>query len=185
MPGSCRYRWTMPTWSQTLLREAPAAFHAGVQDILLIGFALAVGEFLGANATPIGIDVEGHGRHEELAGRPARRPVAHRRLVHHQVPRGTWGGRAVVAQVVAGDAALGAVIKDAKEQLRALPDGLTYGLLRYLNDEVDYGRAYTIRRSGSTIWAGSAAGPRCPASCGRSAGKARRSPASAPRCRCR
>ena len=41
------------------------------------------------------------------------------------------------AQVVAGDAALGAVIKDAKEQLRALPDGLTYGLLRYLNLDVD------------------------------------------------
>ena len=41
------------------------------------------------------------------------------------------------AQVVAGEAALGAVIKDAKEQLRALPDGLTYGLLRYLNPEVD------------------------------------------------
>ena len=41
------------------------------------------------------------------------------------------------AQVVAGEAALGAVIKDAKEQLRALPDGLTYGLLRYLNAEVD------------------------------------------------
>jgi non-ribosomal peptide synthase protein (TIGR01720 family) len=41
------------------------------------------------------------------------------------------------AQVVAGEAALGAVIKDAKEQLRALPDGLTYGVLRYLNAEVD------------------------------------------------
>ena len=40
-------------------------------------------------------------------------------------------------QVVAGDAALGTVIKDAKEQLRALPDGLTYGLLRYLNPDVD------------------------------------------------
>ncbi|MGH3959763.1 MAG: non-ribosomal peptide synthetase, partial [Mycobacterium sp.] len=39
--------------------------------------------------------------------------------------------------VVAGEAALGAVIKEAKEQLRALPDGLTYGLLRYLNLEVD------------------------------------------------
>ena len=41
------------------------------------------------------------------------------------------------AQVVAGEAALGAVIKDAKEQLRALPDRLTYGLLRYLNPDVD------------------------------------------------
>ena len=28
-------------------------------------------------------------------------------------------------------------IKDAKEQLRALPDGLTYGVLRYLNPDVD------------------------------------------------
>ncbi|MGH9207835.1 MAG: condensation domain-containing protein, partial [Acidimicrobiales bacterium] len=43
------------------------------------------------------------------------------------------------AQVIAGEAALGSVIKDAKEQLRALPDGLTYGLLRYLNPEVDLG----------------------------------------------
>ena len=43
------------------------------------------------------------------------------------------------AQVVAGDAALGAVIKEAKEQLRALPDGLTYGVLRYLNSDVDLG----------------------------------------------
>ena len=41
------------------------------------------------------------------------------------------------AQVLAGEAALGAVIKDAKEQLRALPDPLTYGVLRYLNTEVD------------------------------------------------
>ena len=40
-------------------------------------------------------------------------------------------------QVVAGDAALGAALKDAKEQLRALPDTLTYGLLRYLNADVD------------------------------------------------
>ena len=39
--------------------------------------------------------------------------------------------------MVAGEAALGAVIKDAKEQLRALPDPLTYGLLRYLNPDVD------------------------------------------------
>ncbi|EUA32948.1 linear gramicidin synthetase subunit D domain protein [Mycobacterium xenopi 4042] len=41
------------------------------------------------------------------------------------------------AQVVTGGPALGAVIKRAKEQLRALPDPLTYGVLRYLNDDVD------------------------------------------------
>ncbi|MGL5442876.1 MAG: condensation domain-containing protein, partial [[Mycobacterium] stephanolepidis] len=41
------------------------------------------------------------------------------------------------AHVVAGDSALAPIIKAAKEQLRALPDGLTYGLLRYLNPDVD------------------------------------------------
>jgi non-ribosomal peptide synthase protein (TIGR01720 family) len=43
------------------------------------------------------------------------------------------------AQVIAGDAALGIVIKNAKEQLRALPDPLTYGVLRYLNTDVELG----------------------------------------------
>ena len=41
------------------------------------------------------------------------------------------------AQVIAGEAGLGALIKDVKEQLRALPDPLSYGLLRYLNPDVD------------------------------------------------
>src|SRR5262249_23331770 len=36
-------------------------------------------------------------------------------------------------------AGLGALIKDAKEQLRALPDPLSYGVLRYLNPEVELG----------------------------------------------
>ncbi|WP_155763058.1 hypothetical protein, partial [Mycobacterium colombiense] len=40
-------------------------------------------------------------------------------------------------QVIAGAPALGTVIKNAKEQLRTLPDPLTYGLLRYLNPNVD------------------------------------------------
>ena len=53
--------------TRLLLGEVPAAFHAGVQDILLIAFGLAWAEFLGTGGAPIGIDVEGHGRHEELA----------------------------------------------------------------------------------------------------------------------
>ena len=52
--------------TRLLLAEVPSAFHAGVQDILLIAFGLAVCEFLGNGSAPIGIDVEGHGRHEEL-----------------------------------------------------------------------------------------------------------------------
>ncbi|GAB5006286.1 hypothetical protein MAHJHV63_50050 [Mycobacterium avium subsp. hominissuis] len=37
----------------------------------------------------------------------------------------------------AGSPALGPVLKRAKEQLRTLPEPLTYGLLRYLNTDVD------------------------------------------------
>jgi non-ribosomal peptide synthase protein (TIGR01720 family) len=121
--------------TRILLGEVPAAFHAGIHDILLIAFALAVTEFLGSGETPICIDVEGHGRDEELAGDvdlsrtvgwfTAKYPVA------LEVVGLNW------AQVAAGDAKLGAVIKDAKEQLRAVPEGLNYGVLRYLNSEVD------------------------------------------------
>ncbi|OBI46130.1 non-ribosomal peptide synthetase [Mycobacterium colombiense] len=123
--------------TRTLLGAVPAAFHAGVQDILLIAFGLAIAQLSGSGQTPIGIDVEGHGRHDELSANvdlsrtvgwfTAKYPVA------LDVAGLDW------AKVVAGDAALGAVIKRAKEQLRALPDGITYGLLRYLNPVVEVG----------------------------------------------
>ncbi|WP_236723389.1 condensation domain-containing protein, partial [Mycobacterium avium] len=114
--------------TRLLLGEVPAAFHAGVQDILLIAFGLACTEFVGGGA-PIGIDVEGHGRHEEIAsGVDLSRTVGWFTTKYPVALR--MSRRLDWARVVAGEAALGAVIKDAKEQLRALPDGLSYGLLR-------------------------------------------------------
>ena len=38
--------------TRQLLSEVPAAFHAGIHDILLIAYALACTDFLGTNATP-------------------------------------------------------------------------------------------------------------------------------------
>ena len=38
-----------------------------------------------------------------------------------------------------GQAGLGALVKDAKEPLRALPDPVTYGVLRYLNGDLELG----------------------------------------------
>ncbi|WP_419678089.1 amino acid adenylation domain-containing protein [Mycobacterium avium] len=120
-----------------LLGDVPAAFHAGVQDILLIAFALAIAQLSGNTRAPIGIDVEGHGRQEELsAGVDLSRTVG---WFTAKYPVALHGGGLNWAQVVGGDAALGAVIKEAKEELRALPDGLTYGLLRYLNSDVELG----------------------------------------------
>ncbi|BBY06253.1 hypothetical protein MNVI_15710 [Mycobacterium noviomagense] len=122
--------------TRMLLGEVPAAFHTGIGDILLIAFGIAITEFVGDPTGPVGVDVEGHGRHEEQLGAEldlsrtvgwftAKYPVALR------VAGLDW------AQVVAGGPALGALIKDAKEQLRALPDPLSYGLLRYLNPGID------------------------------------------------
>jgi glycopeptidolipid biosynthesis protein len=125
--------------TRALLGEVPAAFHAGVQDILLIAFGLAWNEFLGGGGAPIGIDVEGHGRHEEL-GEVVDQFIDLSRTVGWfttKSPVSLAVGELPWAQITAGEAALGSVVKDAKEQLRALPDGLTYGLLRYLNPDVE------------------------------------------------
>ncbi|WP_157118354.1 non-ribosomal peptide synthetase, partial [Mycobacterium sherrisii] len=121
--------------TRRLLGEVPAAFHAGVQDILLIAFGLACAEFLAAGTAPIGIEVEGHGRHDHLAD-----DIDLSRTVGWfttKYPVSLALGGLSWPQVCAGDVALGALLKNAKEQLRALPDVLTYGLLRYLNPDVD------------------------------------------------
>nr|WP_264045064.1 non-ribosomal peptide synthetase [Mycobacterium paraffinicum] len=120
--------------TRMLLGEVPAAFHAGVQDILLIAFGLAWVEFLGG-CGPITLDVEGHGREEDLAPGVDLSQTVGWFTVKYPVclalDRLPW------PHVLAGDAVLGAVVKGGKEQLRAVPDGHTYGMLRYLNGEVD------------------------------------------------
>ncbi|WP_179474930.1 non-ribosomal peptide synthetase [Mycolicibacterium vinylchloridicum] len=125
--------------TQTLLGEVPAAFHAGVHEIMLIAFALAATEFLGTGGSPISIDVEGHGRDDELVAEPAEQVDLSRTVgwFTSKYPVSLDVGGLSWAQVVAGDARLGTVVKAAKEQLRALPEGLNYGALRYLNSEVD------------------------------------------------
>ncbi|OMC41454.1 non-ribosomal peptide synthetase [Mycobacterium sp. GA-1841] len=122
-----------PETTRQLLGPVPAAFHAGVQDILLIAFGLAWNEFIGGGV-PIGIDVEGHGRQEEIApDLDLSRTVG---WFTTKYPVSLRLGDLSWAQVTVGDTALGAILKHAKEQLRGLPDGLTYGLLRYLNPDV-------------------------------------------------
>ncbi len=83
--------------------------------------------------------MEGHGRQEELSGDVDLSRTVGWFTSKYPVALKLGGPAAGLswAQVAAGDAALGAVVKDAKEQLRALPDPLTYGVLRYLNTDVD------------------------------------------------
>ncbi|WP_191500077.1 non-ribosomal peptide synthetase, partial [Mycobacterium simulans] len=120
------------TWA--LLGAVPSAFHTGIQDVLLIAFVLAFSEFLDRSG-PISVDVEGHGRQEDLAPGvdlsatvgwfTSKYPVA----LTANLPQ--WGLQ--WGDVHTGAAELGALVKELKEQLRALPDGLGYGVLRYLN----------------------------------------------------
>ncbi|KRE34710.1 hypothetical protein ASG82_00380 [Mycobacterium sp. Soil538] len=124
--------------TRLLLSAVPAAFHAGVQDILLIAYGLAFAEFLGTD-TPISVDVESHGRDEGLAADVDLSRTVGWFTTKFPVALAVGGLR--WAQVVGGDAALGPIIKGAKEQLRGLPHGLTYGLLRYLNPDVDLDNA--------------------------------------------
>jgi non-ribosomal peptide synthase protein (TIGR01720 family) len=123
--------------TRMLLGEVPPAFHAGIQDILLIAFGLACAEFLDTGAAPVGVDVEGHGRAEELAADVDLSRTVGWFTTKYPVSLAVGGLR--WAQVIAGEAALGTVIKNAKEQLLTLPDGMTYGLLRYLNPDIDLG----------------------------------------------
>ncbi|MHA7702014.1 amino acid adenylation domain-containing protein [Mycobacterium sp. ML4] len=121
--------------TRMLLGAVPAAFDTGVHEILLIAYALAWTEFLGHPDTPIVIDVEGHGRQEEIApGTDLSRTIGWfttKYPVALTVQGLHW------TQIASGDAALNAVLKDAVQQLRAAPDGLTYGLLRYLNPDTE------------------------------------------------
>ena len=170
--------------TRRLLGEVPAAFHAGIHDILLIAFAVAWAEFLGSlgnGSAPIGIDVEGHGRHEDLVS-----DVDLGRTVGWfttKYPVALMLGGLDWARVVTGEAELGALVKDAKEQLRALPHPLTYGVLRYLNTEVDLGGSDPPIGLNYLGRLGGAGGGRL--TCGGSASTACRWPAPPRRCRCR
>ena len=120
--------------TRQLLIDVPAAFHAGIQDILLIAFALACNEFSHSTGAPVGIDVEGHGRYEDVTTDADLSRTVGWFTTKYPVSLAVGGLR--WAQLVAGDAVVGPIVKRAKEQLRALPDPLTCGLLRYLNTDV-------------------------------------------------
>nr|UUG66814.1 Lyd4 [Streptomyces sp.] len=124
-----------PALTDVLVSQATAALRVNVQELLLIALGTALAQQHQHFGAPFRIDVEGHGRHDEVGDGidltdtvgwfTAKHPVA---LTAVPLDRDT---------VLAGGAALGDWVKDAKEQLRAVPDGLTYGLLKYLDDTAD------------------------------------------------
>ncbi|MET9694902.1 amino acid adenylation domain-containing protein [Streptomyces sp. NPDC006514] len=119
-----------------LLSRVPAVFHAGVNDVLLTGFALAVADWRrrrGTDVPGVLIDLEGHGREELVPGADVSRTAG---WFTSLFPVGLVPGVEAHEwdQVWAGGPVVGRAVKAVKEQLRALPDnGAGYGLLRFLN----------------------------------------------------
>ncbi|MFE9858966.1 amino acid adenylation domain-containing protein [Streptomyces sp. NPDC005780] len=130
------------TWAKSLLTTAPGAFHAGVDDVLLTGLALAVCSWRAERAagpggprqdgTTVLLDLEGHGREQ---------------IAEHLDLSGTVGWFTSLYPVRLDPGPLDArdpgrfdaalverAVKRVKEQLRTVPDhGVGYGMLRHLN----------------------------------------------------
>ncbi|WP_194292151.1 non-ribosomal peptide synthetase, partial [Streptomyces jumonjinensis] len=134
--------------TSALLTGVPAAFHAGVDEVLLTGLAAAVAEWADAGDPAGGflVDVEGHGRVALTEGMDLSRTVGWFTAAHPvRLDAGTsdgsgaseaGAGASAADEIRSGGPAAGAAVKRVKEQLRAVPgDGLGYGLLRRLNPE--------------------------------------------------
>ncbi|WP_254406673.1 condensation domain-containing protein, partial [Streptomyces sp. AC627_RSS907] len=122
--AGCRTLRTVlaPELAGPLLGEVPAAFHATPEDVLLAALALAVVAEReatdGDDTDSLLIDLESHGRHEELVeGAELSRTVG-------------WFTTQYPVRVAPGGTGTAAAVKRVKEQLRAVPrQGTGYGLL--------------------------------------------------------
>ncbi|WP_422769149.1 amino acid adenylation domain-containing protein [Plantactinospora sp. WMMC1484] len=121
-----------------LLTSIPAAFSAGVNDVLLTALALALADWRrrrGSGApAPALVALEGHGREEQLAdGVDLSRTLGWFTSIF---PVRLDLGPIDLDAALAGGEDAGRALKRIKEGLRALPDhGIGYGLLRHLNPE--------------------------------------------------
>ncbi len=120
-----------------LLTRVAAAFHGGINDVLLSALVVAAVDWGrrrgrgGAGGQAVLIDLEGHGREEIFGDVDLSRTVGWFTSLY---PVRLDAGGVDLDDALAGGPALGRAVKQIKEQLRAVPDhGLGYGLLRYLN----------------------------------------------------
>ncbi|NGO70810.1 non-ribosomal peptide synthetase, partial [Streptomyces boncukensis] len=126
-----------------LLGRVPSAYRATVNDVLLTALALAVADWRERHGTAgrsVLVDLEGHGREEELAGNAdLSRTVGWFTSV---VPVRLDPGEVDLADAFAGGPALDAALDRIRERLAALPaGGVGHGLLRHLNPATGPGLA--------------------------------------------
>ena len=110
-----------------LLTRVPAAFHGGINDVLLTGLVVAVADWRrrrgGGACRAVLIDLEGHGREEIFADVELSRTVG---WFTSLFPVRLDAGGIDLDDALAGGPALGRALKLIKEQLRAVPDARTW-----------------------------------------------------------
>ena len=106
-----------------LLTRVPAAFRAGINDVLLTGLAVALGQWCRRRGrsgdTAVLIDLEGHGREEVFPDVDLSRTVGWFTSLY---PLRLDAGALDIEEAMSGGPALGRALKQIKEQLRAVPD---------------------------------------------------------------
>ncbi|HKA80102.1 MAG TPA: condensation domain-containing protein, partial [Xanthobacteraceae bacterium] len=123
--------------TSALLTSVPAAFHGGVNDVLLTALTVAVADWCRARgrstSRAVLLDLESHGREDIFTDVDVSRTVG---WFTSLFPLRLDPGALDLDEVMTGGPALGRALKAIKEQLRTLPgNGLGYGLLRHLNRE--------------------------------------------------
>ncbi|HEY4466111.1 MAG TPA: amino acid adenylation domain-containing protein, partial [Streptosporangiaceae bacterium] len=108
-----------PGETRALLQEVPGAYRTQINDVLLAALGRVLGRWAGRDR--VLIDLEGHGREQELVeGTDLSRTIGWFTSIFPvalSLPDGDWGH----------------ALKSTKEQLRAIPHhGIGYGALRYL-----------------------------------------------------
>ncbi|WP_405365969.1 amino acid adenylation domain-containing protein [Kitasatospora sp. NBC_00039] len=130
-----RLTLTLPAdLSTATLATVPTAFHTGVRDVLLAGFAAAVAQWrhdLGRGSQPtVLLDLEGHGREAVEDDVDLTRTVG---WLTTLFPARFDLGSLDFAELAVGGPAAGLALRQVKEELRAIPDsGIGYGILRHL-----------------------------------------------------
>jgi non-ribosomal peptide synthase protein (TIGR01720 family) len=110
--------------TEALLQEVPGVYHTQINEVLLTGLALALGEW--SESRVVLVDVEGHGRETISERIDVSRTVGWFTTIYP-----------VLLDVTGNRNELGEGVKQAKEQIRGIPgQGLGYGVLRYLGSEV-------------------------------------------------
>ena len=112
--------------TESLLREAPAAYGTHINDILLTALLIAFKKWTGQKS--LRIHLEGHGRNDIGDGLDLSGTVGWFTSIYPVVLRNDQ------------EDSMGGLLKSVKEQLRSIPmNGIGYGLLRYSgNDDDDY-----------------------------------------------